>query len=95
MVSRNLEEEASSVFNDSSCDTKQMKSQGFEASRPPGGGQGFSFHDGDNIISEQVEPPPGRIGKESFRRENPACEIILEDIMNLLHASASFSLPLE
>ena len=94
-MSRNLKEESPSVFNDSSCDTEQMKSQGFEASRPPGDGQGLSFHDGDNIISEKVEPPPRCIGKESFRRENPACEIILEDIMNFLHTSASFSLPLE
>jgi hypothetical protein len=72
-----------------------MKSQGFEASRPPRDGQGFSFHDGENIISEKVKPPPGCIGKESFRRQNPACEIILEDIMNLLHTPTSFSLPLE
>ena len=94
-MSRNLKEESSPMFNDSSCDTEQMKSQGFEASRPPGDGQGFSFHDGDNIICEKVESPPRCIGKESFRRENPTCEIIFEDIMHLFHASASFSLPLE
>jgi hypothetical protein len=72
-----------------------VKSQGFEASRPPGDRQGFSFHDRDNIISEEVEPPPSCIGKESFRRENPTGEIILENIMHLLDASASFSLALE
>jgi hypothetical protein len=83
------------MLHDSPCDTEQMKSQGFEASRLPRDGQGFSFHEGDNMISEKGEPPPGCIGKESFRRENPACEIILEDIMNPLHAPASFSLPLE
>ena len=94
-MSRNLKEESSSVFNDFSCDTEQMESQGFQASRPPGDGQGFSFHDRDNIISEEVEPPPSCIGKESFRGENAACEIILEDIMDLLDTSASFSLPLE
>ena len=47
-----LKEEPSPMLNDSCSDTEQMISKGFEASRPPGDGQGFSFHDGDNIISE-------------------------------------------
>ncbi len=66
MMFRDLKEESSSMFNDSSRDTEEMKSQRFEAGGPPGDGQGFSLHDGEDIVSEKVEPPPSRIGKESF-----------------------------
>lgn len=70
-------EEPSSVFNDSSSDTQEMRSQGFEASRPPGLGQGFSLHDGQDVISQNIESPPGRIGIEPFVRQHSNGEVIL------------------
>ena len=55
-----------------------MKPQRFEAGRPPGDGQGFSLHNREDIVSQKVETPPGRIGKESLGRKYSTCEIILE-----------------
>ena len=43
MMFCDLKEEPSSMFNDSSGDTEQMESQGFEASGPPRGGKAFRF----------------------------------------------------
>src|SRR4030042_3555305 len=93
MVFCNFQKEPSSMFNDSSGDAGQMVSEGFKTDRPPKWRQGFSFHDGQDIVGEQIESPPSRIGKESFSRHNPGSQIIFEDIVDLLHGSASFPLP--
>ena len=81
------------MFNDSSCDTEEMESEGFETSGPPGGRQGLSLHHRQDIVGHDIEPPPSGIGKESFGRQHPSCEIIFEDIMNFFDRPTSFSLP--
>lgn len=93
MILCNFQKEPSSVFNDSCSDAKKMKSQGFKSNGPPGWRQGFSFHDGQDVVGEQIEPPPSRIGKESFSGHDPSSQVIFEDIVDLLHGSASLSLP--
>ena len=63
---RDLKEEPSSMFNDSSGDTKEMISECFEANRPPRRRQGFPLHHGEDIVGKNVKPPPSGIGEESF-----------------------------
>ena len=81
------------MFDDSSRDAEKMKPKRFEADWPPGGRQGFSLHNRKDIVSQQVQSPPRRIGKESLGRKDSAGQIIFEDIMNLLHGPTSLSLP--
>jgi hypothetical protein len=95
MMVGNLEKEPSSMFNDPCGDTNKMESQSFETSGPPGLGQCLSFHHGEDIVGDDSESPPGRIGKEAFRWQYPSGQIILQDIVNLLYCATTFPLPPE
>ena len=55
----------------------------------------FSLHDGQDVISHNIESPPGHIGIEPFGRQHSTGEVILQDIMNLFHSPTAFSLPLQ
>jgi hypothetical protein len=95
MMFRDLKEEPPSMFNDSSCDTEKMKSQGFETDGPPGLRQCLSLHYREDIVSHDIESPPGRISKESFGRQYPCRQVIFEDIVNLFDRPTAFPLPPE
>ena len=55
MMLGDFEEKLSSVVNDSTGDSEKMKSQDFEASRPPRLRQRLSFRHRENVVSEMGE----------------------------------------